>query len=185
MASHEGQTTNVSNAERCCNQGKYPCLRLELSEDLFEYPERSVRRAAIFRAIRPHCFFFLLLFTAGIPRLFAQSLLDEDTERLLVDAVQAASALDFYNARCRSDVSGRPIDNLNKKLVSKFRMTVLAVEDDLFPERSYRRAKERLQRDFLSKLKEAGGCKEAKAAGMPRQLREHYDDLMREIDRLP
>ena len=45
-------------------------------------------------------------------------------------------------------------------------MTVLEVEDNLLPERSYRRAKERLQRDFLAKLKQVGGCKEAKKAGM-------------------
>jgi hypothetical protein len=124
----------------------------------------------------------ILLAAASAP---AQQLLDEDTERLLVDAVTAASELDLYHARCRSDVSGRRTDNLNKELVSRFRMTVLDVEDDLFPERSYRRAKERLQRDFLEKLKQAGGCKEAKQAGMQQDLRNRYDALMREIDALP
>jgi len=115
----------------------------------------------------------------------ALSLLDEETEQLLVKAVEAAVELDLYNARCRSDVSGRRTDNLNKALVSKFRMTIIKVEDDLFPERSYRRVQERLQRDFLNRLKDAGGCKGAKQQGMPEQLRGRYDDLMREIDALP
>jgi hypothetical protein len=126
-----------------------------------------------------------LLFAAATLSVRAQPMLDEETQQLLVDAVEAAAELDLYNSRCRRDVSGRRTDNLNKELVSKFRMTVLEVEDDLFPERSYRRAKERLQQDFLSTLKQAGGCKEAKKAGMPEQLRARYDELMSEIDRLP
>lgn len=100
---------------------------------------------------------------------------------MLVEAVETASELDSYNARCRGDVSGRRTDNLNKELVSKFRMTVLEVEDDLFPEGSYRRAKDRMQRDFLAKLKQAGGCNAAKQAGMPEQLRERYDELFGKI----
>jgi hypothetical protein len=124
----------------------------------------------------------ILLAAASVP---AQQLLDEYTRKLLVAAVTAAAELDLYNARCRSDVSGRRTDNLNKELVSRFRMTVLDVEDDLFPERSYRRAKERLQRDFLDQLKQAGGCKAAKQAGMQTDLRGRYDTLMREIDALP
>ena len=126
-----------------------------------------------------------LLLGIGAVQLRAQPLLDEDTQRLLVEAVEAASELDLYGARCRRDVSGRHTDNLNKVLASKFRMTVLEVEDDLFPEKSYRRAKDRLQRDFLAKLKEAGGCKEAKRSGMPASLRERYDALMGGIDALP
>jgi hypothetical protein len=125
------------------------------------------------------------IFAVTAAPLPAQSLLDEDTQRLLVGAVEVASELDLYNARCRRDVSGRHTDNLNKELTSKFRMTVLEVEDDLFPERSYRRTKERLQRDFLDKLKRAGGCKAAKLAGMPGQLRERYDELIGEIEALP
>jgi len=115
----------------------------------------------------------------------ALSYLDEDTGRLLVQAVEAAAEYDLYNARCRSDLSGRRTDNLNKKLASKFRMTLIKVQDDLFPERSYRRAQERLQSDFLAKLKNAGGCKGAKEQGMPDELRRRYDDLMREIEQLP
>jgi hypothetical protein len=135
-----------------------------------------------------HTFFFvapLLIFAAVAAPLPAQPILDEETQRLLVDAVEAASELDSYNTRCRHDVSGRRTDNLNKELVSKLHMTVLEVEDDLFPEQSYRKVKERLQRDFFDKLKRVGGCKEAKKAGMPGQLRERYDGLMREIEALP
>jgi hypothetical protein len=126
-----------------------------------------------------------VLIATTTPPLPAQPILDEETQRLLVDAVAAAAELDLYNSRCRSDVSGRRTDNLNKELANKFRMTVLEVEDDLFPERSYRRAKERLQRDFLDKLKQAGGCKEAKKAGMAGKLRARYDALMSDIDTLP
>ena len=69
--------------------------------------------------------------------------------------------------------------------MSKFRLTVIKIQDDLFPERSYRRAQARLQRDFLSKLKNAGGCKAAKQAGMQKKLGSRYDALMREIEALP
>jgi hypothetical protein len=113
------------------------------------------------------------------------SLLDEETEQLLVEAVEAAAEFDLYNARCRRDVSGRRTDNLNKELVSKFRMTVIKVQDDLFPEGSYRRAQTRVQQEFLEKLKAAGGCKGAKEQGMPEELRERYNTLVREIEALP
>ena len=46
-----------------------------------------------------------------------------------MNAVEAAVEFDLYNARCRSDGSGRRTDNLNKELASKFRMTVLDVQD--------------------------------------------------------
>jgi hypothetical protein len=114
-----------------------------------------------------------------------EPLLDEETEQLLVDAVTAAAELDLYHARCRSDVSGRRLDNLNKELASKFRMTVLDVQDDLFPEGSYRRVQERLRQEFLQKLKEAGGCRGAKASDMPERLRTRYNELLGEIERLP
>lgn len=113
----------------------------------------------------------------------AASFLDEETEQLLVEAVVVAAERDLYNARCRGDPAARYENNLNKALVSKFRITVLQVEDDLFPERSYARARERIERDFLTKLKAAGGCGEAKKAGMQEALRERYDALMRRIDR--
>jgi hypothetical protein len=119
------------------------------------------------------------------PPLAAQTALDDATQKLLVDAVEAAAQRDFYDVRCRSDESGRYIDNLNKELVGKFRMTVIQVEDNLFPEGSYRRAQERMQKEFLAKLKDAGGCKGAKQAGMPEELRKRYDNLMREMDALP
>lgn len=115
----------------------------------------------------------------------ARPYLDEETEALLVEAVQFAAYLDLYGSRCRSDASGRHTDNLNKELVGKLRMTVIGVQDDLFPEGSYRRAQQRLQRDFFAKLKEAGGCKGAKASGLPVELKARYDTLMREIDALP
>jgi hypothetical protein len=149
------------------------------------YLERNVRQTTTSRAMRACWLFSLPLFLSGPPQLSAQSLLDEETEQLLVHAVEAAAELDLYSARCRSDVSGRHTDNLNKELAGKFHMTVLEVEDDLFPERSYRRVKERLRRDFLSRLRAVGGCKAAKAAGMPEQLRARYDKLTQEIDRLP
>ena len=115
----------------------------------------------------------------------AQPPLDESTTELLVAAVIAATEVDLYNACCRSDQSGRRTDNLNKLLASKFRLTVLKVQDDLFPEKSYRRAQTRLQEEFLARLKAAGGCPGAKEAGMPAELGDRYQALMREIERLP
>lgn len=128
-----------------------------------------------------------LLGPAGLAPLpaSAQSSLDEQTVRLLVEAVTAATEVDLYHARCRSDQSGRRTDNLNKLLASKFRLTVLRVQDDLFPEKSYRRAQARLQEEFLTRLKDAGGCPGAKEAGMPAQLGDRYQALIREIERLP
>ena len=115
----------------------------------------------------------------------AQPLLDENTERLLIEAVTAAAELDLYNARCRSDQSGRHTNNLNKTLASKFRLTVLKIQDDLFPEKSYRRAQTRLQEDFLARLKAAGGCGGAKEGGMATELGERYTRLHQAIERQP
>ncbi|WP_256091586.1 hypothetical protein [Candidatus Thiosymbion oneisti] len=143
-------------------------------------PRQSCRRTGTAPAI-----FAGLLLAAGLPLLSAQPLLDAETEELLVAVVEVATELDLYNTRCRRDRSGRRVDNLNKELVSKFRMTVLQIEDELFPERSYRRAQERLQRESLARLKQIGGCEEAKKAGMPNRLRVRYDDLMGKLERLP
>jgi hypothetical protein len=115
----------------------------------------------------------------------ARPYLDPQTEQLLVDTVEAAAQLDLYGSRCRSDASGRHTDNLNKELASKLRMTVMDVEDDLFPEGSYRRVRARLQRDFFAELKEAGGCKGAKTSGLAERLKARYNALMKEIDALP
>ena len=85
--------------------------------------------------------------------MLAQGLLDEETTRLLVEAVEAAAELDLYNARCRSDQSGRRTENLNKALTGRFRITVIGVQDRYFPERSYRKAQVRVQNAFLERLK--------------------------------
>lgn len=143
-------------------------------------PRQSCRRTGAGPAILAGLFL-----TVSMPLLSAQSLLDAETEELLVAAIEAATELDLYNARCRRDRSGRHVDNLNKELVSKLRMTVLQVEDELFSERSYRRVQERLQRESLARIKQAGGCEGAKQTGIPNRLRVRHDDLMGEIDRLP
>ncbi|KAA6185686.1 hypothetical protein F2Q65_08165 [Thiohalocapsa marina] len=111
--------------------------------------------------------------------------LDEQTGQLLVNAVEAAYALDLFNSRCRSDQSGRRTDNLNKELVSRFRMTVLDVQDDLFPEGYYRDAQARMQRDFLARLRAMGGCDGAKQARLRDELTRRYDTAMGEIAARP
>ena len=110
---------------------------------------------------------------------------DPDTAPLLVEAVTAASDLDLYNARCRSDVAGRATDNLNKAMVGKLRITVLSVLDDLFPERSYRRAQQRLEADFLSRLRDLGGCQAVKESALPQELRDSYQEKLDAIRALP
>lgn len=110
---------------------------------------------------------------------------DPGTAVILVSAVEAASALDLYNARCRSDGSGRHMDNLNKELVGKLRLTVISVQDDFFPEHSYRRAQQRLQQQFVATLREAGGCKGAKDSGLPDRLRTSYQESLDAIEALP
>lgn len=111
--------------------------------------------------------------------------LDDDTRALLVEAVEAAYALDLYHARCRSDGSNRRTENLNKLLASRLRTTVLRVQDDAFPERNYRRVQERLQDEFLEMLRERGGCAGVKDSDLPAQLRERYDAAMRAVEALP
>lgn len=111
--------------------------------------------------------------------------MDEETEQLLVDAVESAAALDFYNARCRSDRSGRHTGNLNKEIVGKLRMTVISIQDDLFPERGYRQAQQRMQEQFLTSLKEAGGCKGAKQSGLAEALRERFREQLEAVEALP
>ncbi len=111
--------------------------------------------------------------------------LDAPTEQLLVEAVEAAYALDLYHARCRSDGSNRRTENLNKLLASRLRMTVLRVQDDLFPERNYRRVQERLQIEFQEMLRAGGGCAGVKDSELPAELRLRYDEKMRAIESLP
>jgi hypothetical protein len=111
--------------------------------------------------------------------------LDPETERLLVESVEAAAALDYYDSRCRSDLSGRHTDNLNKELVEKLRITVLAVQDEHFPERGFRAVQARLQAEQHEALRQAGGCKGAKESGLPERLRERYRGLLESIEGLP
>ncbi len=110
---------------------------------------------------------------------------DAETAAILVSAVEAASALDFYNARCRSDGSGRHMDNLNKELVGKLRLTVISVQDDFFPEHNYRRAQQRLQEQFAETLRQAGGCKGAKNSDLPDRLRARFEESLEAIEALP
>lgn len=110
---------------------------------------------------------------------------DEATQAMLVNAVEAAFELDLYNNRCRSDQSGRRTENLNKELVGRYRMTVIDVQDDYFPEGYYRDAQARMQADFLAQLRELGGCEGAKAAGLRDALRKRYEDAMTEVGRHP
>ncbi|WP_462328469.1 hypothetical protein [Thiohalocapsa halophila] len=111
-------------------------------------------------------------------------LTDED-RALLITAVEAAFELDLYNARCRNDRSGRRTENLNKELASRFRMTVLDVLDDLFPEGYYRAARERMRDDFLTRLRDMGGCAGAKEAGLRDELGARYEAAMAQIAARP
>ncbi|WP_295882013.1 hypothetical protein [uncultured Thiohalocapsa sp.] len=110
-----------------------------------------------------------------------EAFLTDADRALLVEAVEAAYELDLYNARCRNDQSGRRTENLNKELVSRYRMTVLDVLDDLFPEGYYRSARERMQEDFLTRLREMGGCAGAKTAGLRDELGARYDAAMEQV----
>lgn len=111
--------------------------------------------------------------------------LTPETRQALVTAVEAAAALDFYNARCRSDGSGRHSDNLNKQLAGKLHITIMGVQDDLFPERSFRAVQRRLQDQFTEDLRQAGGCQGAKDAGVPEQLNDRYRGSITAIEALP
>jgi hypothetical protein len=120
-----------------------------------------------------------------VPAAIAAPPIDEDQAQLLVEAVESATALDLYNARCRSDNSGRFTDNLNKALVGRLRITVITIQDDLFPERGFRQAQRRMQEQFVETLKEAGGCKGAKESGLPDQMRSRHRELLEAIEALP
>ena len=117
--------------------------------------------------------------TAATPALSAE------TGQVLVDAVEAAAALDFYNSRCRSDDSGRHTDNLNKQLVNKLRLTITTVQDEFFPERNFRATQKRLLEQNAETLRQAGGCKSAKEAGLPEQLNARYRHSVSTIETLP
>lgn len=126
-----------------------------------------------------------LLWALLQPPLALAEPIDAATETLLVNAVEAAFELDLYNRRCRGDQSGRRSENLNKELVSRYRMTVIDVQDDYFPEGYYRDAQARMQADFLQALRELGGCEGAKAAGLRDALRTRYQDAMAEVSSQP
>lgn len=117
--------------------------------------------------------------------LSARGSLDEATQALIVNAVEAAFELDLYNNRCRQDRSGRRSENLNKVLASGFRMTVLDAQDDLFPEGYYRDAQARMREDFLARLQALGGCSGAKQAKLRDRLRERYEQTMDRLEQFP
>ena len=121
----------------------------------------------------------------ALPAVMARSALDAETQSLLVEAVTAAADLDAYHSRCRGDGSGRRTENLNKLIVGKLRTTVLTVQDDFFPERSYRRVQARLENDFVERLQAAGGCHGAKDSSLPEELRQRYEAAIEAIRRLP
>ena len=129
-------------------------------------PRRAVLRPARLIPLLP---WLVALAAPAAPRP-----LSPETQQVLVTAVEAAAALDFYDAHCRSDGSGRHSDNLNKQLVGKLRLTIMSVQDDLFPEHSFRAVQRRLQEQFTQDLRQAGGCSGAKDAGVPDQLKERY-----------
>ncbi|WP_343046965.1 hypothetical protein [Allochromatium humboldtianum] len=120
-----------------------------------------------------------------LPAVMARSGLDAETQTLLVEAVTAAADLDAYHSRCRGDGSGRRTENLNKLIVGKLRTTVLTVQDDFFPERSYRRVQARLESDFVERLQAAGGCQGAKDSTWPEELRQRYETAIEAIRQLP
>ncbi|MFD2113014.1 hypothetical protein [Thiorhodococcus fuscus] len=134
------------------------------------------------RRMRPVA--LILLAGLALPSVSAPNL-NEETQELLVSAVTAAAELDLYNARCRGDQSGRQTDNLNKEMVGKLGITVLGVEDDLFPERSYRATQKRLERDFLAELRDAGGCPGAKESDLPEVLKARYYERLNAVRELP
>ena len=109
--------------------------------------------------------------------------IDEETRDLVVEAVESAFVLDLFNARCRNDRSGRYTENLNKELASNFRMTVLDVEDDYFPEGYYRDAEARMERDFIEVLRGLGGCIGAKELRLRDQLKEAHREIMEQLER--
>ncbi len=125
-----------------------------------------------------------LLLTLPTPG-HAQRFVDPETEEMLVDAVEAAVELDLFHARCRSDRSNRRTENLNKTIASKYRLTVIGVMDELFPERSYREAQDRLQREFAVWLREAGGCQGARESGASEALADRYQRLYAQIEESP
>lgn len=137
-------------------------------------------------SIRPRALYCAALLAGALGGpVLAQGLLDEATVQTLVQAVEAAVELDLYNARCRSDQSGRRTENLNKLLAGRFRITVIGVQDKFFPEHSYRRAQERIQNDFLERLKTVGGCAEARAGGLREALEARQQETQGAIEALP
>ena len=134
---------------------------------------------------RRHLWLVLIAGLLALPGVLARPELDAAIQTQLVEAVTAAVELDAYHARCRGDGSGRRIENLNKLIVGKLRLTVLTIQDDFFPERSYRRAQERLERTFIEHLQAVGGCAAAKVSPLPAALRHRYDNALEAIRRLP
>ncbi len=111
--------------------------------------------------------------------------IDEQTEALIVNAVEAAFELDLYNNRCRQDRSGGRTEDLNKILASSFRMTVLDAQDDLFPEGYYRDAQARMAQDFLERMREMGGCSGAKEAKLRDELHKRYKRALEKLEVFP
>jgi hypothetical protein len=124
------------------------------------------------------------MLAASLGALSANALLNEESGRLLAELVRASQEYDFYNTRCRGNAASTKTEDSNRLFLFKYRITVNQVIN-LYIGKDERAEKAAMERDFLQRLSEMGGCSMAKKKNLQKALDQKYRQLFEQISNLP
>jgi len=124
------------------------------------------------------------LLAASLGAFSANALLSEETGGLLAELVRASQEYDFYNARCRGNAASTKTDDSNRLFLFKYRLTVNQVIN-LYIGENDRDEKAAMERDFLQRLSQMGGCRLAKKKNLLKELDQKYRQLFEQVSNLP
>ena len=111
-------------------------------------------------------------------------LISEESAALLVQLVRVSQEYDLYNARCRGSSASTKTEDSNRLFLAKYRLTFNQVIAR-FIGLDDRAERASMERNFLQKLGQMGGCAEAKKKGLKRDLDNDYRQLTDRISNLP
>ncbi len=124
------------------------------------------------------------MFAISLGAFSANSLVSEETGRLLANLVRASQEYDVYNARCRGNAASTKSENSNRLFLSKYRLTLNQVIN-LYIGKDDRAVRASIEQEFLRKLSLMGGCRMAKKEGLLKELDQNYRHLFEQVSNLP
>lgn len=114
----------------------------------------------------------------------ANPLISDGTGKLLADLVRTSLEYDLYNARCRGNAASTKTDDVNRLLISKYKLTVNQVIN-LYIGKDERAEKAIIEQDFIQKIAQLGGCRMAKKKGLLEEVDQQYRHLFEQISNMP